>query len=125
MKKVFTFFVFFILIAVSFAQYNPGDEGNHGKKRNAVYSDRFKKDKDGRWKAHAHWKKERDMQVDRINREYDGKIQSVKNRWFMGHAKRQRLVNRLEEQRREEIRRVYEKFNNRHSRFDGDHEKDG
>lgn len=110
MKKLLTLFVSFIIVSFSFAQYGAGNEDNYSKQRNAEYSERFKKDKDGNWRAHSNWKYERDMEVERINRDYDRKIQSVQSRWFINGRKKQRLIRELEENRRDEIRTVFEKY---------------
>ena len=127
MKKVFTLFVSFVMVAVSFAQYNQGNENGYGnnKERNAVYNDRFKKDGDrDRNDRRNNWKRERDMQIMQINREYDRKIESVRSRWFMNRSKKERLIYQLEDQRRSEIRNVYERFNNQRGRFNDDDHRD-
>jgi hypothetical protein len=46
-----------------------------------------------------------------INREYNRKVSSVRDNCFMASFKKQRLINRLESKRRDEINAVYVKFN--------------
>ncbi|MFT3680776.1 MAG: hypothetical protein QM791_10925 [Ferruginibacter sp.] len=112
MKKIITLFVSVFTLTVAFAQYGPGND--YGKERNAVYSDRYKKDGDRRRNDHyTALKRERDMQVAEINREYDRKIQMVRNKVFMGRSKKERLIYQLEDKRRDEIRNVYAKYNDR------------
>lgn len=106
MKRLFTLLFVPALFTVAFANNNEDYE----KKRNAVYSERFKKDKDGRWRKNHNWKKERDMEIENINKEYDNKIRDVQNRWITGRNKKQRLIRELEEQRWDEIQLVYEKY---------------
>lgn len=57
--------------------------------------------------------RKRDMQIARINREYDYRIQSVRNNFFMWRFEKERQIRFLMEQRQREIRMVYAKFSNR------------
>ncbi len=52
----------------------------------------------------------RDMEIARINRVYDQKIQRVRSSFYMSRFEKQRQVRFLEEQRRKEIRMAYAKF---------------
>jgi hypothetical protein len=53
------------------------------------------------------------MQIAQINREYDYKIQRVRNSFFMSRWEKQRQIRFLEDQRQQEIRFVYAKFKNK------------
>ena len=68
--------------------------------------------------------RERDQQIDRINRDYDRRIRQVeKDRWMRSYEKRQQ-VQRLEVQRRNEIAQVWERFrNNRNLHRDNDYRR--
>ena len=61
--------------------------------------------------------RKRDMQIARINREYDYQIQSVRNNFFMWGYEKERQIRFLQEQRQREIRMVYAKFSYR-NRYD-------
>jgi hypothetical protein len=50
------------------------------------------------------------MQLAQINREFDYKIERVRNSFFMSRWEKQRQMRFLEEQRQQEIRKVYFKF---------------
>ena len=57
--------------------------------------------------------RKRDMQIARINQMFDYKIQMVKRDFRMSRFEKQRLIRSLEQQRQQEIRMVYAKFNDR------------
>jgi hypothetical protein len=57
--------------------------------------------------------RKRDMQIAQINREYDFRIQRVKNSYYMSRWEKQRKISFLLEQRQQEIRMVYMKFSKR------------
>ena len=57
--------------------------------------------------------RKRDMEIAKINREYDYRIQRVKNNYFMSRWEKQRKIRFLQEQRQQEIRMVYAKFSKR------------
>ena len=57
--------------------------------------------------------RKRNMEIAKINREYDYRIQRVKNSYFMSRWEKQRKISFLQEQRQQEIRMVYAKFNKR------------
>lgn len=122
MKKIITLVGAVLLVASSFAQYDSRDKRD--RDNDVAYNDgRYDKRNDKRDDRYHYNYRERDIQIARINQEYDNKIQSVKHRWFMSHSKKQQLIYQLEDRRRYEIRKVYTKFNNRNDRFD-DHDRD-
>ena len=55
----------------------------------------------------------RDIEINRINREYDFRIQRVRNSFFLNRWEKQRQIRFLEDQRQHEIRFVYAKFKNK------------
>ena len=57
--------------------------------------------------------RKRNMEIAKINREYDYRIQRVKNSYYMSRWEKQRKINFLLEQRQQEIRMVYAKFSKR------------
>jgi hypothetical protein len=66
------------------------------------------------------FERKRDMEIARINREYDYKIQRVRNSFFTGRFEKERQIRFLQEQRQREIRIVYIKFPDKR-RYDNDH----
>jgi hypothetical protein len=62
------------------------------------------------------------MQIERINRVYDYKIQSVKRDFFMSWWEKKRQIRFLEDQRQWEIRRLFDKCRENNRRYnDHDH----
>ena len=61
------------------------------------------------------------MQVARINREFDYKVQRVKSNFYMSRWEKQRLIRSLEDQRQRDIRMLYAKFNNKNRHDDCDY----
>lgn len=122
MKKIITLVASVILVATAFAQPN-GRAYGHDKNRDVVYNDsRYDRNDDRRDdrrnNGYYFTKRERDVQVSQINRAYDRQINSVNSKWFASNGKKQRMIRELENERRFEIRKVYEKYNNRLNRAD-------
>lgn len=117
MKTIITFFASFILVASSFAQYNSG--GQRDRRNDVVYNDSRDNKHDDRHDNHdfKFSTRERDMQINQINRAYDNKIFDVQHKVFMSHNKKHRIIRLLEEQRRNEIKMVYVKFNHRNNNY--------
>jgi hypothetical protein len=108
MKKIFTLIISAMFFSSAFAQHNKGwdkEYDRHGKKEDNHFNDRY-----------SYNTRERDRQIMNINREYDYKIQAVNNKLFMNRFKRAHIINALEDQRRDEIKMVYAKFNDRYRR---------
>jgi hypothetical protein len=119
MKKIFTLMAAVMLVASAFAQYKPGNQGGYesSRDRDNAYNNRGnKRDNDRRNNGYYFSARERDMQIARINREYDQKIHAVQNRVFMSPFKKQRIIRSLQDERRDEIRMVYAKFNDQRGR---------
>jgi hypothetical protein len=120
MKKIFTLLVGISIAAASFAQYKSNDSYNKG--RDNGYNDGgFKKDDKRNSGYYSFSARERDMQIAKINRDYDWKIQDVKRKYFVTRFRKDQMVRQLEEQRRYEIKNVYAKFNDRDNRYN-DHD---
>ena len=129
MKKIFT--LLFAVGMLAAAQAQPGNRDNRQPDRrdNAPIDrqddGRFDNDKsfvninvsfdnDDRFgNSRFSNERKRDMEIAKINREYDYRIQRVKNNYFMSRWEKQRQISFLQNQRQQEIRMVYAKFNNR------------
>jgi len=64
------------------------------------------------------------MQIAKVNRKYDLKIQRVKNDFFMRRFEKMRMIRSLEAQRQQEIRMLYARNNKKgqHDRgYDSNH----
>ena len=77
----------------------------------------------GRYNDRFFMERKRDMMIERINREYDYKIQRVKRDFFLTWFEKQRQIRFLENERRWEISMVYQKCNDYRSR-DRYHDRD-
>ncbi|MBK7374247.1 MAG: hypothetical protein IPJ02_01335 [Chitinophagaceae bacterium] len=122
MKKMFTLLISGLMFTTAFAQNGPKEEWN-GKDRYDDPKDEGSKsfdkyDKhDGRGNTYYFTAREKDMQINRINREYDNRILAVQSRFFMSRYDKMRQVRFLEEQRNREIRMVMDKFYDRRNKF--------
>ncbi len=57
--------------------------------------------------------RKRDMIIQKINRVYDQRIQRVRNNDWLSRREKQRKINILQDQRRDEINMVYATYNKR------------
>jgi len=125
MKKIFT--LFFALGMIAVAQAQPGNRDNRDNRdirqpdtkvivvdhrdngydnNNIRYDDRFSNDR------------KRDWEINRINKEYDYKIQQVKRSFYLFRGEKQRQIRMLEAQRDQEIRMVMYKYSDKRGRRD-------
>jgi hypothetical protein len=124
MKKIFTLVLSITLFTTAFAQYDRGNQQDFGNKKDndAAYNDnRSKKGGDHFTDNYSFNKREIEIKIAQINREYEYKIRSVKNNYFMSWIKKNRMICKLEEQRQYEIKNVYERFNGHRNHYD-DHD---
>lgn len=112
MKKIFTLLILLGAVVAVRAQSSsrpyPNDRYNS---RDVILGDR----NDGRYENNRRYTysftaRERDQQLDRINRSYDQRIRQVERDRRMRSYERNAQIRRLEEQRRDEIRQVWEHF---------------
>ncbi len=67
---------------------------------------------------------ERQAEIDRINREYDNKIQSIRNNPSLSTEEKERIIRGLENERAKKIREVNKKYSDRDDRDDDDGDDD-
>jgi len=128
MKKIFT--LAFALGTFTLAMAQPGNRGNQQQQTRTTQPDQrdFNKgydngktvsydNRDGRhddrFDDRFSMERKRDMEIASINREYDYKVQRVRNSFFLFRFEKQRQVSMLEQQRQYEIRKVYAKYADR------------
>jgi len=135
MKKIFTMLLATTLLSTAFAQYSGREQpkrnnepdvyaknDNRGYERNEnVGYDRFDNGHKGRYYFTP---RERDMQIDRINSDYNYRIQAVRNRYFVNWRQKKQMIMSLDAQREQEIRDVIYRFNDRRNKFGDGHYKD-
>jgi hypothetical protein len=83
-----------------------------------VYNDRRGDDRrDDRYDNNRYFsKKELDDRIERINRDYAWKIESVKRDRYLRNAEKKRQVRALENERKERIREIRERFRDQNKR---------
>nr|AUN35682.1 hypothetical protein [uncultured bacterium] len=119
MKKIFTLLLTVSLVSSAFAQYSEKREGyeNRNGAPNGYHRDWDGNDRYN--KRHYNFsRREMEMQIADINREYENRICRVKDNWFMSPFRKQRIIKELESRRRDEIQAVYAKFNDRRNMSD-------
>lgn len=128
MKTFFTLLFTTAMLSTAFAQYGQRDDRDRTKENdvyvsndNRGYDNRddkgFDKHDKGYNRGYFFTPRERDMQIAQINREYNYRIQSVQNKYFMSWYQKKRLINNLEVQRDDEIHEVIHKFNDSRNQF--------
>lgn len=120
MKTIFTLLFTMAMFSTTFAQYGQSGQRDRNKD-NDVYVSNDNRGYDHHSKNYGGYiftPRERDMQITQINREYEFRIQSVKNKPFMGWFQKKRIINNLEVQRDEEIAQVIRKFRSPKNMFD-------
>lgn len=117
MKTIFTLLFTMAMFSTTFAQY--GQKGPRDKDID-VYVSVDNKDfrhHDKNYGGYVFTPRERDMQIAQINREYNFKIQSVKNKHFISWYQKKRMINNLEAEREQEIAQVIRKFKSPKNQF--------
>ncbi|HQW84674.1 MAG TPA: hypothetical protein PK987_09445 [Ferruginibacter sp.] len=115
MKKIFTLLFSTAILSTAFAQYG-SNSNQHWDRDNDVYANNVYRNHNNN-DRYFFTPRERDFQIAQINREYDYKIRSVKNQFFMGWFQKKRHINYLENKRNSEINAVYAKFNNHRNKY--------
>ncbi len=133
MKKTCTFLaVVFLISFAAFAQNNGNHRANNNNGNNDTYDIRMDDDRGDNYHDNGKYyysEREKDWQIEQINREYNSKIQSVRNRFFMSRYQKERIITSLLFQRDNEIRSVKAKYNHgkyKHDQRDNrykDHDK--
>jgi len=133
MKRIFT--LVFALGTLAVAQAQPGSRDNRDNRQNVpvvvqpndqrgydngrdvVYDRNDRYDHNDRFSND----RRRNMEIAQINREYDFKIQKVRNSFFMSRFEKERQIRWLQEKRQREIKMVYYKYSDRR---DDRHDRD-
>ena len=112
MKKIFTLLVAIGMITFAQAQYGGGrNSRDHRNERSTGDKDYdYGRDNDRRYNGILSPKKQLELAIDRINREYDWKIEKVKDNFFKSRSQKRREIRFLNEKRKREIKRTYYTF---------------
>ena len=121
MKKTCTLLAAIVLIttaAVAQNKHHDNDYGN-GNPQDVAVNDNHNRGRGYDDRGSRYFtEREREMRIAEINREYNKRIQSVRNKFFMSRYQKERIINSLQFQREKEIRSVIAKFTQREYRYD-------
>jgi Ni/Co efflux regulator RcnB len=120
MKKLFTLLAAVTMLLAVQAQNGSRDNRGNGQNdqqknqrdnQNGYGNDNIEKnrsyDNDDRYNnGNSNFERNKGQRIAQINREYEYKIQKVKNSRFMSRSEKKRQIRFLEEQRQQEIRRI-------------------
>jgi len=120
MKKTFTFLFAIGLFTAAVAQTgnrdkNQNDQWNNNRNRvdNDVARNDNRYDKDDRYRnSRYEMERRRDLEIARINRDYNYQAQKVRNNFFMSRYEKERRLRLLDEKRDREIRKLYKQYGN-------------
>jgi hypothetical protein len=125
MKRIFTLILVATALTTSaFAQGGSRDR-DYDKNKSTSWNDNGKFDNDKFAKPYGGYvftARERDMEISRINREFDQRIQALNRKFMMNRYQKQRQLVSLQEQRKDAIRAVNAKFSDRKNKY-GDYGK--
>lgn len=117
MKKLLTLLVAVGTFTFAQAQHSgayPNDRNRDrdvilGSQNNRVYNDSRN--------AYSFNERDRDREIDRINKDYDKQVRKVEKDRRMRSYDKDYAIRRLETQRREEIRQVWDRFRSSNNRY--------
>lgn len=119
MKTIFTLLFSMAMLSTTFAQY--GQKGQRDRDKDIdVYVSVDNKNfghHDKNYGGYVFTPRERDMQLAQIDREYGYRIQSVRNKPYMGWHQKKRIINNLEAERDDEMAQVIRKFRSPKNKF--------
>ena len=120
MKKIFTLLVALGMITLAQAQYGSGKNSRDRRNDQTSVEKDYDRgyDNDGRHNGFMSPKKQLEFAIDRVNREYDWKIDKVRDNFFKSRYQKKREIRFLNEQRKREIRRTYAAFSKESSHRD-------
>lgn len=61
-------------------------------------------------------------QVDQVNREYDAKIQSIRNNGYLSYDEKDRAIRQLEKDRQKRLQQINGSYNNNNGRYNDCHD---
>lgn len=111
MKKIFTLLFALGGVAVAQAQYAHGYPDDRNRDRDVILGQRNESvyGNNSRY-AYSFSERDRDKQIDRINKDYDKRIRKIEKERRMSSYDKNYQIRRLEDQRRDEIRMVWDRF---------------
>ncbi len=128
MKKLFTLLVVASAFSTIAIAQNPAEESRRvilGKGGSSTSTDSREVilGRDGRTNETNYPAGTREQQVNQVNREYNSKIQSIRNNPTLTAAEKERMIRQLENDRQRKIRDINRRYNEI-NRDDRDYKKD-
>jgi hypothetical protein len=128
MKKIFTLLISLGALTAVFAQSHQNGSYPRNDHNTIIVPDSRNgfPDKNGDWnrvdnngRYDNSMNREKDEQIQRINREYNARINAVNRKFFLSSFQKRRMINNLEMERNQKIREVNMRFyNSRNRQFD-------
>ena len=123
MKKVITLLFSLGLFATSFAQYDQRKNDNGWNKRNDEYAT-SNRQYDSRWNDNVFSARERDFQIDKINRDFNYKVDRIRNDRFMRRREKRFAIREAENERAKQIQWVNATFRSQFHKGYERHDRD-
>ena len=131
MKKIFTLLISLCALTTVFAQNHRNGSYPQNDQNTFIVPDSRNSfpDKNGDWNAgngrydnsNSMMDRERDAQIQRINREYNARINAVNRKFFLSSFQKRRMINNLEMERNQKIREINMRSYNSRNRQIDDH----
>jgi hypothetical protein len=125
MKRILTLLLAVGTLTVTQAQSSRSYPNDRSTNRDVILGDRNdRNDRNDRYNkryenntrySYAFSARDRDKQIDRINKDYDKRIRQVERDRRMRSAEKSYKVRQLEAERRQEIREVWDRFQSRNN----------
>ena len=126
MKKIFTLLLGMGSLTAVFAQSghsrndrNPSGDYGNGRPQNQPQGGVY--DRQDRHSDDYSMMRDRDAQIQRINWDFDNRIQSIKRDRFLRYGQKNRQIRMLENQRMEQIRQINDRFSRNKTVFYDNH----
>lgn len=125
MKKIFTILIALGAITVAQAQSSRTYPNDRYQDRDVILGQRNDRVYDNNSRsANSHSERERDKEIDRINREYDKRIRKVERDRRMRAYDKDYEIRRLENQRRDDLRQVWDRYRTSNNTYDNRYRQD-
>ena len=121
MKKIFTLLLSVGAFATSFAQ--SGHQANDKKRDQYVTNTEYKKIDSHRDNLYTFSAKERDMQIAKINSNFNLKVKSIISNRRIKKSEKRMLIQKTQKEKDQQIEAVNAKFNSRFNAAFNDHAK--
>lgn len=98
---------------------NPQNNGTYGRNDRGVVLGRGN---NGQY-PNGSYGNNRQYQIDQVNREYDSKINSIRNNRYLNNSEKDRMIRQLEIDRQRQIEQINRQYyNNGYGRYDNDND---